>query len=58
MDDDAERLYELHDEMMQEARVYQDAAARALPGSARDKSRATITSASSGITQWPKIATS
>lgn len=45
MSDDAERFYELHDDIMREARAYEDAAA-------------TIASAQAGITQWPQIATS
>ncbi|KEP75169.1 hypothetical protein HR12_37745 [Microbacterium sp. SUBG005] len=38
MSDDAERFYELHDEIMREARAYEDAAAQPLPASANDDS--------------------
>ncbi len=31
MSDDAERFYELHDDIMREARAYEDAAAQPLP---------------------------
>lgn len=38
MSDDAERFYQLHDDLMREARIYEDAAAQPLPASAHDDS--------------------
>lgn len=40
MSDDAERFFQLHDDLMREAKVYEDAAAQPLPASANDDSGA------------------